>query len=502
MKPHESDSGAEQTPPPTVTCKVETAQLRARAAQTIWSNTPLRLRLDAVRQFRQFVAREAEALAENQTGHRPLAEVLASELLPLAEACRFLEQEAERILASRKVGWRKRPAWLLGTRSDVIREPHGLVLIIAPSNYPILLPGVHILQALIAGNAVLLKPGVGGGVAANELAQRLYRAGLHRDLLQVLPESAQAAREAIAAGPDKVVFTGSAEIGTNVLSQLAPRAVPATMELAGCDAVIVRQDADLDLAARALAFGLRLNSGNTCIAPRRVLVSRAIATEFEGRLSQELAHNPPAPLTSRARAELLPMIQEALAGGAHLLAGKVEPGVAVSGPIVVCGLQPGSLLLRKDFFAPVMSVLTVEDDESAIRIANDNPFALGASIFSRDLVEAEGLARRIHAGVVCVNDLIAPTADARLPFGGHKRSGFGVTRGEEGLLEMTRPKVIIRRATRWHIHLDPPTDADSAVLLGYLAFTHADSLAGKARGIVQLFRAIRARSAAQRSAKK
>ncbi len=502
MKPHESGSGAEQTSPSTVAFEAETAQLRARAAQPSWANTPLHQRLDVVRQFRRLVAREAEALAENQTGHRPLAEVLASELLPLAEACRFLEQEAEKILACRKVGWWKRPAWLLGTRSNVLREPHGLMLIISPSNYPILLPGVHVLQALVAGNAVMLKPGEGGGVAANELAERLYRAGLRRDLLHVLPESAQAAREAIAAGPDKVVFTGSAEVGTNVLSQLAPRAVPATMELAGCDAVLVRSDADLNLAARALAFGLRLNSGNTCIAPRRVLVSRSIATEFEGRLSQELAHNPPAPLTNRARVELLPLIQDALSGGAHLLAGKVEPGVAVSGPIVVCGLQPNSLLLRKDFFAPVMSVLTVDDDESAIRIANDNPFALGSSIFSRDLDGAVDLAQRIHAGVVCINDLIAPTADARLPFGGHKRSGFGVTRGAEGLLEMTRPKVIIQRATRWHIHLDPPTEADSAVLLGYLAFTHADGLAAKVQGLVRLLRAVRARSAAQGSAKK
>jgi acyl-CoA reductase-like NAD-dependent aldehyde dehydrogenase len=502
MKPHESDSGAEQTSPSTATFEVETAQLHARTAQPSWANTPLHVRLDVVRQFRKLIAREAEAFAQNQTGHRPLAEVLASELLPLAEACRFLEQEAERILASRKVGWRKRPAWLLGTRSNVIRDPHGLVLIISPSNYPILLPGVHVLQALVAGNAVLLKPGEGGGAAANELAQRLYRAGLRRDILHVLPESAQAARDAIATGPDKVVFTGSAEVGTKVLTQLAPHAVPATMELAGCDAVLVRPDADLDLAARALAFGLRLNSGNTCIAPRRVLVSRSIATEFEGRLSQELAHNPPAPLTSRARVELLPLIQDALADGAHLLAGKVEPGVVVSGPIVVCGLQPTSPLLRKDFFAPVMSVLTVEDDESAIRIANDNPFALGASIFSRDLVGAEGLARRIHAGVVCINDLIAPTADARLPFGGHKRSGFGVTRGEEGLLEMTRPKAIIQRATRWHIHLDPPTEPDSAVLLAYLAFTHADSLAAKAQSLIRLLRAVRARTTAQSSRKK
>ncbi len=171
--------------------------------------------------------------------HRSVADTLVSEVLPLAEACRFLEREARWILAPQRLSTHARPFWLRRVTAETRREPLGVVLIIAPANYPLFLPGVQALQALAAGNAVLWKPAAGGMAAAEALRDVLVGCGLDPALLQLLDESPQAAADAIAAGVDKVFLTGSAATGTAVLSQLAAHRTPAVMELSGCDAVFV-----------------------------------------------------------------------------------------------------------------------------------------------------------------------------------------------------------------------------------------------------------------------
>ena len=450
------------------------ACVELRRAQASWAASSVCMRLQVLRRFRHLLAEQAETVANSAAGSslHPVAEILSAEIIPLAEAGRFLEREAEKLLAPRRVGRRHRPLWLGGLTSVVHREPFGLILVIAPSNYPFFLPGVQVLQALAAGNAVLLKPGPDGARAAHELARLLNTAGLPASLLRVLPESPEAAQAAIRAGVDKVFFTGSALTGVQILAQLAPHAVPAAMELSGCDAVIIRADADLDLAVCALSFGLRLNSGQTCIAPRRVFVTRAIATEFEGRLAQALSDYAPTPFSPAQRERLAPLLLEALEQGAHFLCGKIHPGGDMVGPLVIAGAKPSLALLREDIFAPLLTILTVADDAEAIVLANDCPYALGAAIFSRDEIAARSLAQRLNVGGVIINDLIAPTADARLPFGGRKLSGFGLTRGPEGLREMTTTKVVIQRSGRWRPHYDALHADDAALLRDYLGLVH------------------------------
>ena len=463
---------------------------RVRVAQTAWAAVPLSARLKVIRSFRHLLAEQPEHVANsaNLLQSRPISEILASEILPLTEAARFLEREAESVLASRRVGFRGRPLWLGGVKSEIHREAFGLVLIIAPSNYAIFLPGVQILQALVAGNAVWLKPGPDGAAAALELARLLGAAGLPEDLLQVLPESADAAQAAIAAGVDKVSFTGSARIGKKILAQLAPHAVPATMELSGCDAVIVRADADLDLTIRALTFGLRLNGGQTCIAPRRVFVARSVATEFEGRLTRALVNCPTAGFVPAQQRQLAPLLLEAVTNGAHLLAGKLIADAGFNGPLALAGVSLDSPLLSADIFGPLLLVLTVGDDDEAVRLANNNPHALGATIFTRDETAALALAKRIEAGVVLINDLIAPTADARLPFGGRKLSGFGVTRGREGLLEMTTQKIVTLHRGSFRPHFDKPAPGHEKLFVAFLRASHGAGWRNRITAMIQVCR--------------
>ncbi|CAN5617035.1 hypothetical protein BH18VER2_BH18VER2_00600 [soil metagenome] len=380
----------------------------ARFAQRRWATNSLRQRLAVIAQLRVAIADNATRLAQLAAtpNERPVAEKLTSEVIPLLDACRFLERKAARILRPEKFGARGRPLWLRGHSFSVERRPFGVFLIVGPGNYPLFLAGVQLLQALVAGNAVLLKPAEGCSAPLQWLIdQLLERRLIDRDLVQILPEPPASAQEAVRAGVDKVFFTGSSENGRGFLALLAEQNTPGIFELSGADLVIVRQDADLERAAKAIAFGRRLNAGDTCMAPHSVLVHE------------------------NARIGLTSRLQE---------------------------LGLGELEVRA--FA---------DDHAALVLARENSYGLGASIFSADEEAARILARQLPTGFVTINDLIAPTADPRFPFGGVRESGFGTTRGAEGLRESTYPHVIALRRGRALPHLEETKTGDEKLFSAY-----------------------------------
>ncbi len=386
-----------------------------RAAQTRWAELPVSRRLKFVRNFRHLLAAQSEALAmaAAEPACRPIAEKLVSEVLPLVDACRWLERRAARVLTARTCGVIDRPLWMLGLSFEVQRKPFGTVLVIGPGNYPLFLPAVHSLHALTAGNSVLLKPAPGTADVALAFARLTRLAGLDPTLLTILPDSVAAAQRAIACGVDKVIFTGSSESGREVLSSLARTNTPAVMELSGEDVVLVLADADAELVVKALKFGMRLNGGATCMAPRRIVVVESLAA------------------------------------------------------VLAAGMS------REDLSLPVEKV---PNEETAVRRIAARRFALGVSIFSRDISRARAIAESIPSGFVLINDLIVPTADPRMPFGGVKASGFGVTRGDEGLLEMTHPHVVAVSRGKLRPHYDEPLADDARLFSSYIAVTHGRGL--------------------------
>jgi acyl-CoA reductase-like NAD-dependent aldehyde dehydrogenase len=425
------------------------------------------------------MAVHAITLAQRVTGSpgRTLAETLVAEVLPLVDACRFLERQAPRLLAPKRLPARGRPFWLWGGSLEIHRDPLGVVLIIASSNYPLFLPGVQAVQALAAGNAVLLKPGRGGSAAARALAHFLAAAGLDRRLLQVLPEAPAVAQAVIHAGIDKVLMTGAVSSGAAVLAELAPRLTPAVMELSGCDAAFVRADAHVQLVGRALAFALRLNGGATCIAPRRVFVARPLVARLETALTYAANAMAPCAVAPAMAARLQELVAEACAQGARCLAGDFLPEHRLT-PVVIADAVPTMRLLQADVFAPVLALVPVNSDDDALAAAAQCPYALGATVFGQE-VGARALAQRVYAGVVVVNDVIVPTADPRLPFAGRGHSGFGVTRGAEGLLELTHIKAVAIRRGRWRPHYEPPLPQDATLFRDYLVAAHGASLRGR-----------------------
>jgi acyl-CoA reductase-like NAD-dependent aldehyde dehydrogenase len=458
---------------------------QARTAQRGWAQTTLRKRLVILRRGRHRIARTALHIAQSvpceQPGalHRNVADTLVSEVLPLAEACRFLEREADWILAGQRLSTHTRPFWLRRVVVETSREPLGVVLIIAPANYPLFLPGVQALQALAAGNAVLWKPAVGGLAAAEALRDVLVSSGLDPALLQLLDEPPQAAVDAIAAGVDKVFLTGSAATGAAVLSQLAAHHTPAVMELSGCDAAFVLPGASIERVAVALAFGLRLNGSATCMAPRRLF----LVGDHPGLLPAmiDLCQTlPNVPLPAGIRNQLADLLEDARRRGASVM---------TNGGFTLIGkATPDMRIAQSDLFAPVLSVFEVADTEAAVAAHAPCPYALTAAIFGPE-DEARALASRLPVGTVLINDLIVSTADPRVSFGGRKASGFGVTRGREGLLEMTVLKTVVVQRSRDLRPYRSTTPAYQPFFAAYLEAVHGGSWRERSNAWRRLFRA-------------
>jgi acyl-CoA reductase-like NAD-dependent aldehyde dehydrogenase len=455
-----------------------------RQAQRQWARQPVRQRLRVMRRLRHLIARDAALLTQAVmgSGTRSQAETLMSEVLPLADACRFLEREAVALLQPRRLALRRRPLWLHGVKASVHREPFGVVFIIAPQNYPLFIPGVQLLQALVAGNAVVLKPGPGGTTAATTLTDMLQQAGLHPHLVHVLPEAPEGAAAVIAAGVDKVIVTGRDTTGRAMLTHLASHLVPATLELSGCDAAFVRADADLDLVAPALLFGLRFNGSATCIAPRRVFVAQSLADALAARLLAGVRDAAPHAVAPAAWARVQTLVAEACQQGARCLAGRFLANETMT-PVIMADAEPTMPLLQEDCFAPVLALVRVRDDDEALAAVEHCAYALGATVFGQSGA-AQALARRIRAGAVVINDVIVPTADPRLPFGGRGRSGYGVTRGAEGLVALTTIKAIAVRQGRWRPHYDPPRPEDAELFRAYIVAVHGDSWRARLTALV------------------
>jgi acyl-CoA reductase-like NAD-dependent aldehyde dehydrogenase len=421
---------------------------------------------------------------------RTKADTLVTELLPLLDACKFLESEAPRLLAPKRLGNSGRPIWLSGVLAEVHREPLGHVLVIGPANFPLFLPGVQVVQALAAGNAVTWKPGAGGHAVASLVARSLQAAGLPAGVLAITGESIEAAQSALAALPDKVIFTGSTSIGTRVLTELAANSTPAVVELSGADAIFVMPSADLRRVAKAVAFGLRLNGGAVCMSPRRLLASATTLTALKPLLESELAKIPEITLDAKTADRLGSMMDDARAEGAIVL-GEFQP--RAQRPVVIDQANARMAIAHSDIFAPVISLLRAESMLHALDLYAQCPYALTAAIFcgKSEAKKARTLASMLKAGTVLINDVIAPTADPRVPFGGRGASGYGVTRGAEGLLEMTAVKTLLIRRGEGTRHLDATRDEDAPLFAGMIHALHGHSWSDRWAGVMQLMKSAR-----------
>jgi acyl-CoA reductase-like NAD-dependent aldehyde dehydrogenase len=416
-------------------------------------------------------------------------------VLPLADASRFLQQEAARLLRPRRVPTRLRPVWLLGQKDTVYRRPRGVVGIIGTWNYPLLLNGVQIVQALTAGNGVVWKPSEVAPASADALFDLLVRAGYPAGLVQKLPATREAGKDLAEADVDHVVFTGSSAVGHALAGTLGRRLVTSTLELSGVDALFVLADADPRFAARAAWFGATINRGQTCLAVRRAFVQRGVYAAFLDALRPLLAAAPPMCLALPSQVEQAErLIRAAVADGARQLEAPAGDGAKdVLMPQVVVDARPEMAVCREASFAPLMAVLPFDTLEDALRMNAQCPYALGASVFTANPAAVEAWAGRLRTGTVTVNDVVVATAHPATPFGGRGESGWGVTQGAEGLLEMTVPQVVSVRGGRYRPHYDLTAGrggSQADLVRALLDYGHGATLGRRLGGLVRMVRAM------------
>ncbi len=336
-------------------------------------------------------------------------------------------------------------------RGWVEYEPYGTVLIIGAWNYPFYLTLGPAVGAIAAGNAVILKPSEIAAASAHLMAE-LVPKYLDNDAIAVVEGDGSVSQELIAQGLDRLLFTGGTEIGRKVYEGAAPHLTPCTLELGGKSPVIVAADADVDVAAKRIAWMKLLNAGQTCVAPDYVLADAKIRDELVGKIGAAITKftsDKPDGLRIVNQRQF-DRISGYLAGGDGkvVVGGKCDASSLRIQPAVVVDPDPDGPLMRNEIFGPVLPVITVQSLDDAIRFVNSRPKPLSAYLFTKTRETRERVIKEVPAGGMLVNHLAFQVSTAKLPFGGVGASGMGAYHGRYGFEEFSHRKSVLTKPTR------------------------------------------------------
>lgn len=433
---------------------VAAAFAAARTAQRTWAARPVRERVRVLNRIHDLILdRRSEVcdLIQAETG-KPRKDAFF-EVADVALAARYAARMAPRLLQPR----RRVSGLPLLTRTLEIRHPKGVVGVISPWNYPLTLAISDSLPAFVTGNAVVHKPDNQVTLTALWTRNLAIEAGLPEGLWQIVTGPGPEIGGAVVARADYVSFTGSTATGRVVAREVADRLVGASLELGGKNPLIVLADADLDRAAAGAIEACFSNSGQLCVSMERLLVAEEIRDEFldrflrrvgELRLGGSFDYSCDiGPLVSPMQLDKVTAhVEDAVTKGAQILAGgKARPDVGPNyfEPTVLTGTRPGMLVHDEETFGPVVSVFTFRTEDEAVQIANDTPYGLNASVWTRDSRHGVEFAKRLHKGSVNINEGYAAVwASHDVPIGGWKASGLGRRHGREGILRYTESQAI------------------------------------------------------------
>ncbi len=336
-------------------------------------------------------------------------------------------------------------------RAWVEYEPYGTVLIIGAWNYPFQLTLCPAIAAISAGNAVVLKPSE-IAPASSQLMAELVPRYLDNDAIAVVEGDGAVSQELIAQGFDRVLFTGGTEIGRKVYEGAAQHLTPVTLELGGKSPVIVAADADVDVAAKRIAWIKLLNNGQTCVAPDYVLADATIRDELVSKISDAItkfesnAHNGLRIVNQRQFDRLTEYL--ANTKGTVAVGGNSDAATLRLQPTVVVDPDPDEPLMRNEIFGPILPVISVQSLEDAIRFVNARPKPLSAYLFTKTRAIREKVIKEVPAGGMLVNHLAFQVSTAKLPFGGVGSSGMGAYHGRWGFEEFSHRKAVLTKPTR------------------------------------------------------
>jgi succinate-semialdehyde dehydrogenase/glutarate-semialdehyde dehydrogenase len=426
---------------------VAAAVAKARAAQKSWAKLSPAERAKYVLRARDLVLKRQDdicATVIRETGKVP-NDAMSMEIFASADVMTFYAKNAEKFLAPEK-----RPVHgLLGMIKTlrIAYKPLGVIGVITPWNGPFILSVNPVTQALLAGNAVILK---GSEVTPEsaKLVETIYReAGLPEGLMQVIHGDGQTGADLIESGVQKVSFTGSVATGRKVGEACGRLLIPCSLELGGTDAMIICGDALFEMATDAALYGSCINSGHYCCGTQRVYVVESIYEKFVARVAEKakaLRQGPQhgmdedlgAVFWDRQMDIIEEHVADAVKKGARVLAGgRRNPNLKglYYEATVLADCTPDMLVMTEETFGPVVCLQSVRDEAEAIRLTNDSPYGLNGTVFSKDREKAYQIALQMDTGSVCVNDIAVTYGVPEAPFGGVKASGVGQVNGLGGL---------------------------------------------------------------------
>ncbi len=441
---------------------VREAVAKARTAQPVWSALTFKQRGAYLIRFRDAMLKRTDEIASliSQEVGKPRIEAMLNEIMAAADFINYYVKHAEKMLADEQVSLH-----LLKHRKSYIHyAPLGVIGIISPWNFPFVLGLSEVATALIAGNAVILKPSELTPQCGQVIADLFSAVDLPQYVFQVIHGDGKTGAALVKSGVDKICFTGGSATARHIMRAAADNLTPVVFELGGKDPMIVCADADIERAAQAAVWGAFANCGQVCASVERVYVHKSIADAFISRtieLTRKLRVGNAAggedvdvgSMVHERQVQVIErQVQDAASKGARILLGGRRPE-NLTGPFyeptILTDVNADMEVMRNETFGPLLPITVVEDDEEAIRLANDSNYGLDAYVFSKDSKHADSIARRLEAGTVMINDVIAAYSAPEVPWGGVKQSGIGrVHGGAMGLKEFCQVRHIMGERIR------------------------------------------------------
>jgi acyl-CoA reductase-like NAD-dependent aldehyde dehydrogenase len=456
---------------------------RGRAAQPGWEAFGFEGRGRVLSRAQKWLMDNAEQVVStivSETG-KTFEDASLAEIGYAGNAFGFWAKQAPNYLADERVKTSQK--LVLGKKIILRYRPLGLIGVIGPWNYPLTNSFGDCIPALAAGNSVILKPSEITPLTSMLLAEGLRECGLPEDVLQIATGRGETGA-ALVEHVDMIMFTGSTRTGRKVAEAAARRLIPASLELGGKDPMLVLADADLERAANFATYYSMQNAGQTCISIERVYVEEPVYDEFVAKVSEKVralrVGKPEGPGSVEVGAITFPPqletikdhVADAVQKGARVLTGGNEiqgPGRFFE-PTVLVDVDHSMKCMTEETFGPTLPIMKVSDADEAVRLANDSPYGLGASVFSRDTERGEAIARRLEAGAANVNDAMINYTVLELPMGGAKASGLGSRHGAGGIRKYCSQQAIVvtpKMAMKKEVFMYPYKSRTSRLLAGF-----------------------------------
>ena len=461
--------------------QVEALVERARRAQPEWEALGFEGRGAVMRELRWWIVQNRDRVLDllvKENG-KTREDALLAELFYVCDALGFWAKHAQKYLADERI--KTHSPLLMGKRVVLRHRPYGVVGVIGPWNYPLTNSFGDCIPALMAGNAVVLKPSEVTPLTNLMVGDALREIGAPADALLVATGAGRAGA-ALIDNVDMVHFTGSTATGRKVAVEAAKRLIPVSLELGGKDPMIVLREADVERAANMAVQWSMSNSGQICMAIERVYVEEPVYDAFVQRVVEKtraLRQGPPGTpggvdvgaMTNPPQVDIVSShVQDAVDKGAEVLVG----GKAGAGPgkffepTVLTGVDHTMKIMTEETFGPTLPIMKVRDAEEAIKLANDSPYGLSGSVYTKDVARGEAIARRVQSGAVDVNDAMLNYSALELPMGGWKASGLGSRHGAGGIRKYCAQQAILvtKLAPKRDLHMFPYRKSTTKIISG------------------------------------